>query len=48
MTVLAMEDEDVAVPVGGTLVRLSERADAAGVFRYDRDAVLAAVAGAGR
>jgi two-component system chemotaxis sensor kinase CheA len=48
MTVLAMEDEEVAVPAGGAIVRLSDRPDAPGIFRYDRDAVLAAVAGAGR
>ena len=48
MTFLAMDDEEISIPTGGTLVRLSERPDAAGIFRYDRDAVLAAVAGAGR
>lgn len=48
MTVLAMDDDDpAALPPGATLVRLSDR-PGAGVFRYDREAVLAAVAGAGR
>ena len=48
VTVLAMEDDEVAVPPGGTVVRLSDRPDAGGVFRYDRAAVLAALAGVGR
>ncbi|MES2754741.1 MAG: chemotaxis protein CheW [Pseudomonadota bacterium] len=44
--VLAMEDDEVAVPAGGAVVRLSDRPGGASIFRYDRAAVLAAVAGA--
>ena len=48
VTVLAMSGDEIEVPAGGAVVRLSERPGDAGVFRYDRQAVLAAVAGAGR
>ncbi len=48
VTVLAMSGDDVDVPSGGAVVRLAERPGEGGVYRYDRQAVLAAVAGAGR
>ncbi len=43
VTVLAMTGDEVAVPAGGTVVRLSDR-PGTGVYRYDRAAVLAAIA----
>ena len=47
VAMLAMADEnDLQAPSGTPVVRLSDRQDGNGIFRYDRHAVLAAVAGA--
>lgn len=48
VTVLAKEDDEVAVPDGGRLVRLAERPGGAAICRYDRAGVLAALEGDAR
>lgn len=48
VAVLAMEDEQVTVPDGSRLVRLTDRPGGEAVFRYDRAGVIAALSGTAR